>query len=264
MAQLRMTGASQATAAATEGRRRRGGLPKGLARRLGLLGRRRVASACVVLVVVAVTVGIVAQAPRTGTFIETSGAPEAATATTGDEAASESASGEGGAGEASAGDAEAAAAEPLVVVHVDGAVASPGVYRLHGSYIRVEDAVEAAGGLAEGADTTQVNLAATLADGTKVHIPAAGEQASSGVGVVASAGSAVAGGTSSGTTDGPININQASSEELQELPGVGPAPAEAIGEDRESNGPFASPEDIMRVSGIGEKKFAKMEGSICV
>ena len=53
-------------------------------------------------------------------------------------------------------------------------------------------------------------------------------------------------------------------EELDELPGVGEATARAIIEDREANGPFSSPEDIMRVSGIGEKKFERLEGLICV
>ena len=61
-----------------------------------------------------------------------------------------------------------------------------------------------------------------------------------------------------------VNINTASAEELQALPGVGPATAAAIVEERERNGPFASPEDIMRVSGIGEKKYQKMQAMICV
>ena len=61
-----------------------------------------------------------------------------------------------------------------------------------------------------------------------------------------------------------VNINSAGADELDALPGVGPSTARAIVEDREANGPFAMPEDLMRVSGIGEKKFAKLKSSICV
>ncbi|MBM6775245.1 ComEA family DNA-binding protein, partial [Olsenella profusa] len=64
--------------------------------------------------------------------------------------------------------------------------------------------------------------------------------------------------------EAPVNINTADVAELDELPGVGEATAAAIVEDRERNGPFAAPEDLMRVSGIGEKKFEKLEGLICV
>ena len=140
--------------------------------------------------------------------------------------------------------------EPVtLVVHVDGMVGTPGVYELTEG-ARVSDAVTAAGGLAEGADTSSLNLAAPLADGEKVHVPAEGEEATTS-----------SGGASSGDL---VNLNNASVEQLDELPGVGEATARAIIEDREANGPFTTPEDLMRVSGIGEKKFAKLEGMICV
>ena len=61
-----------------------------------------------------------------------------------------------------------------------------------------------------------------------------------------------------------MNINTASADELKSLSGVGDATAAAIIQDREQNGPFAAPEDLMRVSGIGEKKFAKIQDAICV
>lgn len=153
------------------------------------------------------------------------------------------------------GEGAGAEAAPTVVVHVDGAVTVPGVYGLpEGS--RVNDAVLAAGGLAEGADTTSLNLAATVSDGEKVHVPVEGEGAAETV--------AGLGGDGAGEAGGPVNINVASVAELDELPGVGEATAVAIVEDRERNGPFTTPEDLMRVSGIGEKKFAKLEGLICV
>lgn len=144
--------------------------------------------------------------------------------------------------------------EVEVCVHVDGAVERPGVYVLRGVSPRVGEAVELAGGLTEDADTTTVNLAAPLSDGQKVYVPAAGEEA-----VPASTGV-------SANVDGSavININTATAEELEELPGVGTATAAAIIEEREAGGPFTAPEDIMRVSGIGEKKYERMRAYIGV
>lgn len=146
-----------------------------------------------------------------------------------------------------------------VFVHIDGAVVAPGVYEMTGSLPRVNDAVMAAGGLAGDADTSALNLAAVLSDGEKIYVPRQGEvvagQASSG----AASGSDV-GASSSGV----ININTATAEELDSLPGIGPSTAAAIVEDRERNGPFASPEDLMRVSGIGEGKFSKLKDQIRV
>ena len=151
-------------------------------------------------------------------------------------------------------------------VHVDGAVASPGVYAIDASS-RVNDAVIAAGGLADGADTSSLNLAAPVQDGSKVYVPFAGEaqgntSTTDSVGDFQSYSGAV---TSSGSGGSSlVNINSASADELKMLPGVGDATAEAILEDRQSNGPFTSIEDLMRVSGIGEKKFAKLKEKICV
>lgn len=139
-------------------------------------------------------------------------------------------------------------------VHIDGAVNAPGVYELlEGS--RVNDAVGAAGGLREDADTTSINLAAEVTDGEKIHVPAVGE-------LVTTSPADEKGLGASDTA--LININTADVAELDELPGVGESTARAIVEDREANGPFTTPEDLMRVSGIGEKKFAKLEAMICV
>lgn len=143
-----------------------------------------------------------------------------------------------------------------VIVHVDGAVASPGVYRIQGRDLRLIDAVTRAGGLLPEADTQTLNLAAPLADGMKVHVPVAGEV------VEATAPQYDAGGDAAASE--LVNINTATMEELMALPGVGEATARSIVEDRTNNGPFTSPEDIMRVSGIGEKKFARMRDEICV
>ena len=143
-----------------------------------------------------------------------------------------------------------------VVVDVSGAVASPAVVELEeGS--RVQDAIEAAGGLAADADISALNRAAVCADGQKVYVPRQGEAVPVGEGsstqtTGADAGSAL------------VNINSADEVALDGLPGVGPSTAQAIIEDREANGAFSSIEDLMRVSGIGEKKFEKLKNDICV
>ena len=148
------------------------------------------------------------------------------------------------------------------VVHIDGAVNAPGVYEISADAPRVNDAVTAAGGLAENADTSSLNLAAVITDGSKVHVPSV-DEASVASASSDSDGSDASGGDTTGSS-GLVNINTATADELDTLPGVGPSTAATIIEDREQNGPFSSTEDLMRVSGIGEKKFAKLQGSICV
>ena len=145
-------------------------------------------------------------------------------------------------------------------MHVDGAVASPGVYELSGDVLRVNDAVLAAGGLLEDADTTSMNLAAELVDGQKVLVPVRQPEAEAGE--AGASGAASASAASSGSA--LVNINLATADQLQALSGVGEATARAIVEDREVHGPFSSIEDLMRVSGIGQKKFEKLRGQICV
>lgn len=147
-----------------------------------------------------------------------------------------------------------------VFVHIDGAVVAPGVYELTGALPRVNDAVIAAGGLADDADTSALNLAAVLSDGEKIHVPRQGEAMAAGQNPSGAASGSDVGASSSGA----ININTATAEELDSLPGIGPSTATAIVEDRERNGPFASPEDLMRVSGIGEGKFSKLKDRIRV
>lgn len=145
-----------------------------------------------------------------------------------------------------------------VVVHVGGAVADPGVRELaEGS--RVQDAVDASGGFAEGAAPDALNLARVLTDGEQVVVPtleeAAGAQGADAAGAGASSGSAAG---------GRVNINRATAAELDTLPGVGPSTAEKIVADREANGPFATTEDLKRVSGIGDKKYEELADLVCV
>ena len=144
-----------------------------------------------------------------------------------------------------------------VVVDVGGAVVEPGVVELDAGS-RVADAIEAAGGLAADADCTTLNQAQLLQDGQKVYVPKEGEVELAGA-------SADSRGQDAGqTATALVNINTATLDQLDALPGVGPATAQAIIDDREANGPFASTEDIMRVSGIGEKKFENLKDAICV
>ena len=139
---------------------------------------------------------------------------------------------------------------PSIVIHVDGAVAHPGVYTLMGDPVRICDAVDAAGGLTGEADTSTINLAAPIVDGSKVHIPAEGDEAShSEVGEA---------------SGGLVNINAADADTLMELPGVGEATARAIIESREQLGPFTSLGDLLRVNGIGEKKLERIRPHACV
>lgn len=149
-----------------------------------------------------------------------------------------------------AGAAGAAGGE--VVVHVVGAVATPGVRRLPVG-ARVVDAIDASGGATPDADLARVNLAAVLTDGQQVVVPRPGE-------VLAPVGSAAAGadGAATGVAGAPINVNTATAAELEELPGVGPATAEAIIAHRESVGPFSSVDDLLDVRGIGEAKLEQL------
>ncbi len=135
-----------------------------------------------------------------------------------------------------------------MVVDVSGAVPRPGVYELpEGS--RVNDAVEAAGGFLAEADKTNVNLAAPVEDGQKLEIPF-----QSGLGPTDTGG---------GSTD-LIDINTASLQELDSLPGIGPTLAQAIIDYRNANGPFLTIEDIMLVDGIGPSTFEQIKDLITV
>lgn len=132
-----------------------------------------------------------------------------------------------------------------VLVHVAGAVRTPGVYELPAG-ARVDDAVRAAGGPLPVAELDGVNLAAFVTDGQRVYVPLEGEIDPAAVADPASAGEV------------PLDLNAATAEQLDSLPGVGPATAGAIVDDRERNGPFASVDDLVRVPGIGPAKLAAL------
>ena len=143
-----------------------------------------------------------------------------------------------------------------IVVHVGGAVVNPGVQELE-EYSRVQDAIEAAGGFSDGAARDALNLARILQDGEQVVIPTEEE-------IAPSVSASTEGLSVASRVEGRININLATADELDTLPGIGPATAEKIVADREANGPFSAIEDLKRVSGIGDKKYAELADSICV
>lgn len=143
-----------------------------------------------------------------------------------------------------------------IVVHVAGSVKKPGVYTLQQSS-RVNDAVEAAGGSRKLADLNQLNLARPLVDGEQVYVPEEGEQLPN-----TSTQSALTETEPALQDEKPINVNTASSEELQSLPGVGPAIASRIIDFREAHGGFASVQDLESVPGIGPAMMAKIQNKV--
>lgn len=155
--------------------------------------------------------------------------------------------------EAAASASEETAASGEVVVHVAGAVSAPGVYTLPADS-RVDDAVRAAGATAD-ADLSQLNLAQKLADGQKITVPAAGE-------TPAPADNAAP--SDSSQSGALVNINTATREELETLPSIGEVRAQAIIAYREEHGGFRTTDELMEVSGIGEKIFADISPHITV
>ncbi len=161
------------------------------------------------------------------------------------------------------------APDARIVVHVAGAVGTPGVVELPGSS-RVVDAVHAAGGLRADADPDRVNLAAPVADGHRVVIPVIGQPSPSEL--VAPDAPAGTGGSgppdpadpSNGAPGGLIDLNTADAAALDELPGVGPSTAAAIIAHREKEGPFTSVDALLDVRGIGEAKLEALRDLVTV
>ncbi|MEJ2890263.1 ComEA family DNA-binding protein [Actinomycetospora aeridis] len=150
-----------------------------------------------------------------------------------------------------------------IVVSVSGKVARPGLVRLPpGS--RVGDAVDAAGGASPDADLTGLNLATRLSDGEQVvvGVPAPETPPAGGTaGAAAGGGAAPPGG---GAPGGRLDLNTATLEQLDQLPGVGPVTAQRILEWRNQNGRFAAVEQLQEVSGIGDARFATLRDLVAV
>jgi competence protein ComEA len=144
-----------------------------------------------------------------------------------------------------------------VIVHVAGAVRRPGVHEL-ATWARVHTAIDAAGGATPDADLDGLNLASPLADGQRIYVPVAGEVDP------ASVPTWVPGADVPVTDPGPLDLNRAGAADFEALPGVGPATAAAIIDDRARNGPFASVDDLDRVPGIGPAKLAALRDLVTV
>lgn len=139
-----------------------------------------------------------------------------------------------------------------IYVHILGAVNRPGLYAFRDGD-RAIDAIAAAGGYTQDADRRQLNLARFLSDGEQIYLPREGE-------VSAPPG----GGPASGSTAGKVNLNTADAAALETLPRVGPALAARILAWREANGRFTSIEDLLGVSGIGDKTFAGLKDLVTI
>jgi competence protein ComEA len=139
----------------------------------------------------------------------------------------------------------------LLYVDVSGAVRRPGLYKLPDG-ARVNDALVKAGGATGKADLTLINRAATLSDGQQVLVPVK----ASAVAAPATAGSSAA------SASGPVHLNSATLEQLDALPGVGPATAQRIIDYRTANGSFKSVDELDAVSGIGPAKMAELRNLV--
>ncbi|MEZ7775135.1 helix-hairpin-helix domain-containing protein [Granulicatella sp. 20925_1_45] len=142
--------------------------------------------------------------------------------------------------------------ETVIFVDIKGSVKNPGVYQMKVGD-RVKDALDAAGGLTDEADSQKVNLAKRIEDQMVIVVQKVGEEAEE----------IPAGATSKEEAkEGKVNINTATVEELKTLKGVGEKKAEAIIEYRKKNGSFQTKEDLMKVRGIGKKLFESFQERI--
>ena len=142
-----------------------------------------------------------------------------------------------------------------LVVDVQGQVQNPGVYQLpDGS--RVGDAIKAAGGVREGSDTTSVNLARFLEDGEQIYLSGLGPDGTDGESLQSAGGASFA--------RGRLNLNRATENELDGLPGVGPVLAKRIVAYRAEHGNFGSVSELQKVSGIGPSKFNELRNFVTV
>ena len=154
-----------------------------------------------------------------------------------------------------------------IIIHITGAVKIPGIVKLNeGS--RIEDAINKAGGLTETADISKVNLAYVLEDGMKIKIPSNTDIGDLDDNIISSdSGENIVEDVENGENlaqSTSLNINKATEQELQNLPGIGPSLAYKIINYRNENGKFSTVEDIKNVNGIGDSKYENIRDFICV
>ena len=159
-----------------------------------------------------------------------------------------------------------AAATPAATdirVQVSGAVMSPGVYAMNNGD-RVMDAIAAAGGVDPGADLSGINLALRVQDEAHYHVPTVGETPPPSPAGASSTSPGTGGRGTSSTANSLIDLNTASAQELESLPGIGPVMAGRIVAHREVNGPFAAVDDVQDVPGIGPKTLESIRSLVTV
>ena len=140
----------------------------------------------------------------------------------------------------------------MLVIDVVGAVRRPGLYRLRDGS-RIADAVQRAGGATRRADLAVINLAAPVVDGMQVVVPVRGAAVSAG-----------AGPSGAGAGSVRVSLSSATVDQLDALPGIGPVTAQKIVDYRTQHGPFRSIQDLMKVTGIGQKKFDSLQAYVTV
>jgi competence protein ComEA len=169
-----------------------------------------------------------------------------------------------GAGDAGGGSgATSTTVAAAVVVHVAGAVVRPGLVRLDGG-MRVADAVDAAGGPRSDADLDRLNLAAPLVDGQRVWVPVVGQVEPVAVTPGGPTVPGVGRGGGAAATGAVVDLNTATLADLESLPGVGPATAQAILDHRQRVGGFRSVDDLLDVRGIGPAKLEALRDRVRV
>lgn len=204
-------------------------------------GRQRVAIALLALAALA-----------GGGFVWARATPRLAGATTGQEAVAPS---DQTLPRAAPDTSATAAPSGEVAVHVAGRVRRPGLVRLPAGS-RVQDAIRAAGGAATGADLNAINLARKLADGEQIRVPAPGDPAPPPDPAVTPGGSGT-------TPSAPLDLNTATPEQLDTLPGVGEVTASRIITYRSAH-PFTTVDELLEVPGIGQRRFDQLKDLVTV
>lgn len=149
----------------------------------------------------------------------------------------------------------------IIILHITGAVKNPGIVQIEEG-ARLIDAIEAAGGTTENADTSKINLAYILSDGQKIYIPSFLDEKIENYIEDTIGENIIIENTNSNMN--LVNINTATQTELETLTGIGPSLASKIINYRKENGKFKTIEDIKNVSGIGDSKFEAIKNEICV
>lgn len=149
----------------------------------------------------------------------------------------------------------------IIILHITGAVKNPGIVQIEEG-ARLIDAIEAAGGTTENADTSKINLAYILSDGQKIYIPSFLDEKIENYIEDNIGENIIIENTNSNIN--LVNINTATQTELETLTGIGPSLALKIINYRKENGKFKTIEDIKNVSGIGDAKFEAIKNEICV